>query len=127
MGSKSKAEEWAKERLKETGLTWSRERIWRWRLYDFWNHELGCAIEIDGPEHSPEADKKRDADDFKRSGILVLRVKNFNNQDMDNVIRDVMSLDSWLLRRERMGLLTDAQRKKFLYGTADGMPKKDRS
>lgn len=109
----SKAENWAKDRLDKTNIKWSRERIWRWRIYDFWNDFLGCAVEIDGKEHDNEKDKQRDLLDFNRSGIIVIRVRNFNEQDMDLAIEKIANLNSWIDRRAKMGLLTKAQKLKI--------------
>lgn len=110
LGCSSRAQDWAETFLLKSGLKWKRERIWRWRLYDFWNSDLGCAVEIDGPEHVPESDRERDQSDFERSGIIVLRVRNFHEEDMQEALSQIKLMESWIDRRERMGLLTKAER-----------------
>lgn len=109
----SKAESWANSRLKETGIKWNRQAQWGYRLFDFWNDKLGIAVEVDGKEHNPNYDKYRDDYNFKRSAILVLRVRNFNDQDMDSAISLINTSDTWIERRIQMKLLTKAQKLKL--------------
>lgn len=111
---KSKAEKWAYEILKEkSGYKWSRQAIWGFRLFDFWNHELGCAIEIDGPEHRKDYDLYRDKYNYLRSAIVVLRVKNFNSDDMNKALESLKKLRPWMERRALKGLLTNKQKIKL--------------
>lgn len=109
----SKAESWANLRLKETGLKWTRQAQWGYRLFDFWNDRLGIAVEIDGTEHNKKYDKYRDDYNYKRSAIIVLRVKNFNNTDMDEAISTIIKSKTWIERRIQMNLLTKKQKEKF--------------
>lgn len=106
----TKAEAWAYDFLKHTKYKWNSQCIWRWRIYDFWNAEIGCAVEIDGPEHDLDYDYKRDKSDFERSAIIVLRVRNFNYDDMVMAILKIQKMTKWIDRREEMGLLTKAQK-----------------
>lgn len=109
---KSKAEEWMKNRLLETNLKWNRQMQWGYRLFDFWNHEFGIAVEVDGAEHNKTYDEYRDAYNFKRSAIIVLRVRNFNETDADQVINQIKVSEKWLDRRSKMGLLTKTEKMK---------------
>lgn len=72
-------------------------------MYDFWCHKLGVAVEIDGPEHDIERDNLRDIADDERSCILVFRVRNFNEDDAEYVIRRIGGTLWWNSRRELMG------------------------
>lgn len=98
---RSKAESWMKDKLASTGKKWSRQAQWGYRLFDFWNHELGIAVEVDGPEHDKEYDAFRDRHNLKRSGILVLRVRNFNEKDAEVAITTINEASSWKERREK--------------------------
>lgn len=110
---KSKAEAWFNEKLKETNLKWTRQAIWGYRLFDFWNHKIGVAIEVDGKEHNKWVDKLKDNYNFKRSGIIVLRVDNFNEEHATEALEAIKKMDLWVVRRERMGLFTKAEKKWF--------------
>lgn len=100
----SKAEDWALSYLEKTEYKWTRQAIWGWRVFDFWNHQLGIAVEIDGPEHDSDYDSKRDAKNWKTSRIVVLRVKNFDEHDMQLALEAISNSDSWNERRELAGL-----------------------
>lgn len=107
----TKAEEWVYQALMATGLKWTREAVWGWRIFDFWNVKLGVAIEVDGPEHNRISDLKRDSINYERSGIIVFRIKNWNQQDLEMVLKKLPSINDWIVRREELGLLTKAQKK----------------
>lgn len=77
------AEKWAKRRLIESGHKWAHQTMWGCRIFDFWCHRLGIAVEVDGPEHRIDFDNARDRYNYYRSGILILRVRNFSDEDMD--------------------------------------------
>lgn len=96
----NKAENWAAEELKKTGLKWKRQAQWGYRIFDFWNHKLGCAIEIDGKTHDKKYDAGRDSYNWKRSRLIVLRVRNFNAEDMEKVLNQVSGMKTWKERRE---------------------------
>lgn len=71
----------------------------------FWNSKLGCAIEVDGPEHDRDYDNYRDEYNFRRSGIVVLRVRNKNEEDLDEVLRVVSLLDDLHERKIELGIV----------------------
>lgn len=100
----SKAESWMLDKLKGTGLKWTRQATWGYRLFDFWNHLIGVAIEVDGPEHMSFYDKVRDEYNYRTSGIAVLRVRNFNNQDALCALEKISKSESWNERRAALGL-----------------------
>lgn len=103
---KSKAETWAYDKLKEIPIKWTRQAQWGYRLYDFWNGHYGVAVEIDGKEHKKEKDALKDEYNFRRSGIVVLRVPNHNEEVMSlclETIRKIIAKESWAERRERLG------------------------
>ncbi len=106
----TRAERWFWSQLcSRTQEKWTYQAVWGWRVYDFWCAELGVAIEVDGPEQDISKDRKRDAYNWKRSAIHVFRVPNFNQGRADTILFLVNSLDGWLHRRRRHGLLTKAQ------------------
>jgi very-short-patch-repair endonuclease len=100
----SKAEAWAYKALQQTGYRWTSQAIWGWRVFDFWNHILGIAIEIDGPEHNEDNDRKRDARNWNVSRILVIRVKNFDEEGMKKATQRIATSTTWNERREQAGL-----------------------
>lgn len=74
------AEEWMQGLLATTRRHWTRQAIWGHRIFDFWSAELGAAVEVDGWSHDPDYDAYRDEYNFRRSGIVVLRVRNFDRR-----------------------------------------------
>lgn len=98
----SGAENWFHEQL--TVGKWKRQHAWGYRVFDFWCQKLGCAVEVDGPEHAPSYDAYRDEYNFRRSGIVVLRVRNFNTQDAAKCLETIRLLGTWEERREQLGL-----------------------
>ena len=100
----SRAEAWAADKLDSTGLKWTRQSIRGWRVFDFWNHRLGIAVEIDGKEHDPIKDARNDANNWKVSRIVVIRVKNFDEDDMDKALKEIAESKTWNERREEAGM-----------------------
>ena len=104
-------ETWMLEKLQRTGLKWTRQRQWNWRLLDFWCHELGIGVEVDGPEHNSMRDRQIDSRMLWRSGILVLRVRNQNERDAARAMEAIASSETWDQRRRRFGVpLTKSER-----------------
>lgn len=103
-------ENWLARRLASTGLTWTRQALWGYRIFDFWCHELGIAIESDGPEHDRAYDAYRDEYNLRRSGIVVLRVRNRNESDLRDALNVVSASVPWTVRRERLGLRVPGKR-----------------
>lgn len=100
-------ENWAHERLCSlTGLKWTRQAMWGYRLYDNWNAVLGVAVEVDGLEHKYKRgqDLYRDEYNFRRSGIVVLRVRNQNEIDMAFAVDLIRKSRTWEERRNDLGL-----------------------
>lgn len=98
----TKAEEWFfKNYLSEmTDRKWTFQTQWQWRLFDFWNAELGVAFEIDGPEHDFIYDYGRDCLEWARSRIIVLRVPNFDDKTAARQMLLLHSIGSWKERRK---------------------------
>lgn len=105
-------EQWAAERLSATPYRWKRQAQWGYRIFDFWCAELGVAIEIDGSNHDPDYDAYRDEYNFRRSGVVVLRVRNKNEKDMDSTIAALDRIESWTTRRLNMGLTSNTKAEK---------------
>lgn len=97
-------ENWMAKKLSSTGYKWRRQAQWGYRVFDFWCHSLGCAVEVDGPEHNKNYDNYRDVYNYSRSGIVVLRVRNMNEDDAMKCLSRIASMDDWKDRRDRMGL-----------------------
>lgn len=94
-------ENWMAEKLDKT---WSRQVVKGFRVFDFWNHKLGVAIEVDGNEHDRDYDNYRDEYNFRRSGIVVLRVRNRNEDDAYQALLAINKLTSHKLRKEAIGI-----------------------
>lgn len=105
----SKAESWANTHLNGLGLKFTRQAIWGYRVFDFWFSSLGVAVEVDGKEHCKEYDQYRDIYNYLRSGVVILRVRNFSEEDMAEAKEYLKHSITW---DERRGLLnTDILRK----------------
>ena len=81
------AEVWMYKKLLSTGLSWRRQAQWGYRLFDFWCAKLKIAIEVDGTSHNADYDAFRDSYNLKRSKILVLRVRNYNEEDAEKALK----------------------------------------
>ena len=101
---KNKAENWFNEKLSNSRYKFKRQRRWGYRIYDFWNHILGVAIEIDGWSHDPIWDAKRDKHDFERSRIIIVRVGNFNEEDAYKALEYIHMAETWNQRRTAAGM-----------------------
>lgn len=97
-------ENWMAAKLAGTGRKWSRQAMWGYRVFDFWCAELGIAVECDGPEHREAYDAYRDEYNYRRSGIVVLRVRNQNDEDAEKALAAIAAARSWKERRELLGL-----------------------
>jgi very-short-patch-repair endonuclease len=105
------AEDWMAKRLKVTGLKWKLQVQWGFRLFDFWCSQIGINVEVDGATHSSSEDVERDAVLMKRSGIIVLRVRNYNEDDARLTLTIVAKAEPWNDRRKRLGLKVVHHRK----------------
>lgn len=99
----NRAENWFAEKLKTSGLKFKRQARWGFRIFDFWNHNLGVAIEIDGSNHQVFIDSLKDKDVWERSGIVVYRVRNFNEEDAELVLGRLKEHSTWSDRRISVG------------------------
>lgn len=82
-------EDWMWRKLLETPYFWQRQGLWAYRMFDFWCPDLGIAIEADGPEHDPVREALRDAFALRKAGIVVLRVRNRNEDDAAKAIANL--------------------------------------
>jgi very-short-patch-repair endonuclease len=106
-----KAERWFLEqhlsRLpRDPIFKYTRQAEWGYRIFDFWFHELGVVVEVDGPEHNAGYDAYRDTYNFLRSGIVVLRVRNYHEGDAAQAVVELQRECRWEDRRRALGLLT---------------------
>ena len=97
-------ENWMKDILKKSGLKWKRQARWGYRIFDFWCHEIGVAIEVDGNEHRKQWDDLRDEANLKVSGILVIHVRNRNEKDAQIALERIIKVGTWNDRRGKYGL-----------------------
>jgi very-short-patch-repair endonuclease len=98
----NKAENWMKAKLDKTGHKWTRQAMWGYRLFDFWCHNLGIAVEVDGANHNNDYDSVRDKYNYCRSAIIVIRVRNMNEYDADNAIKTIMESETWKERKAKV-------------------------
>lgn len=96
------SEDWFWNKIDKTG--WNRQCIWGYRIFDFWNSYLGCAIEIDGTNHDSDYDKYRDEYNFRRSGIVVLRIRNYNEDDFNSAMSVIGKINTHSERRIELGI-----------------------
>jgi len=115
-------ENWLADKLKEAGLRFKRQRRWGYRIFDFWSAHLGIAVESDGPEHDKDYDGYRDEYNYRRSGIIVLRVRNRNEEDTAKVIEKIKKARTWKQRREAMGLHATSQQERRKWVTDSDHP-----
>lgn len=97
-------ENWMLEKLAESGRKWTRQARWGFRLFDFWNHDIGVAVEVDGPEHDRERDAYIDAHFLRRSGILTVRVQNRDEAGAKAALDVIAKAVTWNERRASLGL-----------------------
>lgn len=109
----NRAENWMAERLIETGLKWTRQAQWGYRIFDFWCHKIGCAVEVDGSSHDGQRayDAYRDRYNFLRSGIIVIRVQNFDEDGAKAAISKIRRMQTWRDRKVEMGIVGKDRRK----------------
>lgn len=101
---RNETENWMLAKLQATKYKWSRQSIWGSRLFDFWCHVLGVAVEVDGEEHDRERDKEHDDYLYRRSAIVVIRVRNRNEEDAEAAIKRIWELGLWMDRRKAIGV-----------------------
>lgn len=101
---KNENEQWFELKLKNCKHRFSKQKRWGYRIFDFWCHELGLAVEIDGPEHNIVLDNEKDQIEFKRSRIIVLRVRNLNETDAYRALKYISYSESWNERRLAAGM-----------------------
>ncbi len=103
-GRRVTAEDWMAMHLRRTPYRWTRQAQWGFRLFDFWCRDIGVAVEVDGPNHDAVRDAESDAKMMSRSGILVLRVRNWNIGDLSLALETLQVAMPWNARRRALGL-----------------------
>lgn len=114
----NKNENWMADLLVTTGLKWTRQAQWGYRIFDFWCAHLGVAVEVDGAEHREDYDAYRDEYNFRRSGIVVLRVRNKSEEDAAIALASIREQTPWKDRREVMGLNAGSKKARRKWVTA---------
>lgn len=97
-------ENWMLAKLKQTPHKWRRQTRWGYRIFDFWCHRLGLAVEVDGPEHNQAYDSYRDQSVLENYGVLVVRVRNKNEGDAQIALARIKETETWNQRRAKYGL-----------------------
>ena len=129
---RSPAENEANKIIKTYGFKYTRQAIWHTRLFDFWFGIKGVAIEIDGGTHNNPGQKLKDKISDKHfyniSGIIVIRVKDYDLDGIRKIMDRLQFADSWQDRRKKMGIVkASLQRKKFGLKDINKGAKKERA
>lgn len=102
------AEIHAKKIIEEYGIKFSTQAIWQSRIFDFWFSGKGIAIEIDGPSHKESGqafkDMVTDKHFYAISGIIVIRVANFDDNSLRKAMETICNSCTWKDRRETLCL-----------------------
>jgi very-short-patch-repair endonuclease len=105
MSRSNPAEQWMARILAEqTSVQWTRQAQWGHRIFDFWCHKLGLAIEVDGKQHNHRYDAYRDEYNWRRSGIWVVRVPAFDERAAQHAVNCVQNCATWAQRRAQLGI-----------------------
>ncbi len=91
----TKAELWAKDRLRKAKINVSFQKVFDRSIFDFFCFEKGIAIEIDGSSHDPVKDELRDNHHFEMHTIKTLRIPNFDDERMNEIINLIRLSDTW--------------------------------
>lgn len=113
------AEQWMAAKLETTGKRWTPQAQWGYRLFDFWCASHGIAVEVDGPEHDAEYDAYRDEYNFRRSGIVVIRVRNFNEADAAFCLWLIADLPTLAERKQQLGIAGKSKKARRVLADAD--------
>jgi len=113
----NKAENWFCLRLLERfglkyrGKKFNRQKSWGYRIFDFWHEPTGIVIELDGPSHNETKGKDAYYDKYFywKSGIRVIRVRNFNKKDADRCLSEIESSLSWRQRRKKIKRISEGK------------------
>ncbi len=78
-------------------------------------------MEIDGAEHDQAYDRYRDEYNFRRSGVVVLRVRNGNEMDINHALFVIAKLNTLDKRKAELGIAgnTKASRRRLAVGYYD--------
>jgi very-short-patch-repair endonuclease len=87
VSKKSKAENLVAEHLDACGISYRRQARFGSCIIDFyvWSHCIG--IEVDGPEHRKDNDGRRDSYLLNKHRVRILRVRNYNIDDILEAIK----------------------------------------
>ena len=102
----SPVERWLLDRLKSTGLKWTKRSE-----YVLWQFERGVMIRIDpepdlriAVERPTPPGSATEPSWFRDRGVIVLRVRALDESDATDAVRAVGLTDSWNERRADLGL-----------------------
>lgn len=84
------------------GAQWRHQSLWGFRIFDWWLSRKGAAVEVDGDEHDINYDAYRDEYNFRRSAIVVFRVKNGDFKAAEETGYKIKRLNLWKERRKEI-------------------------
>ncbi len=93
--TKAERELWLKIRNSQLGVKFRRQYNIDYYIVDFYCHELGLIIELDGWVHGEDEQKKKDKqreEYLKNKGYKILRYRNEQiKDDFEAVIQDILN------------------------------------
>lgn len=95
-------EVWARRKLFLTRMLWKGRCQWGYHRLELMCPQVGLAVSIDEPNDDEETLAEKDVYDehnFRRSGLIILRVKRGDGPAIKKVIELAAKLDSWENRR----------------------------
>lgn len=101
---------------KETRIKFTKQCVWWARIFDFRCDKKGIVVEVDGKHHLHGKqllkDMKHDKFHTEYSGMVILRVRAFNEQDANYAIERIKSEPLWKDRKLAMWLPTSRERQR---------------
>lgn len=95
----SRSEKWMAKKLAATGRRWVRQAPSR-----FWQFRLGMIVEVNESGGADARTAARDRTAFYERGVIVVRVKEFDESEAAEALRAIGFLEPWNDRRRFLGL-----------------------
>lgn len=90
---------------KESKHKWERQFIFGHTIFDFFCRALGVAIEVDGKTHWEAWDANKDRAHLEKFGIVTLRIRNSQQEDLDLLMKGIKHAGYWKRRLKKRGLI----------------------
>ena len=94
---------------KEVYHKFQRQYIFGQTIFDFFSPAMGIAVEVDGKTHNQEWDAAKDKAHLEYYGVVTLRVRNQEKEDLDLLIKTLRGAGWWHARNYKKGIKLDAQ------------------